>query len=408
MAELWWPLAALVVLALLFVCFPLLRPTKNGPQVQQSRANAELFQEHLAELESQHQQGQIDDAELAALRAELERSLLVESQNSGSQAASKAGKPLWLMLSLVVALPVVALWLYLELGASDDLTIVDQLERSSLMQSQGHPEALPMRANVLERIEQRLLDQPDNFYYWVLSGRLNTEQEQLNKALAAYRRADELSGGQDITLMREYLQVAFALRDQVELAELKSLTSRILQQVPDNLAVLGLNGRIAFEEGDFPTAVRDWRKVLQALPPQHATAQQLKAELAKAEAGLTPEQRQEQSKGQLQLVIKLAPELELKPNATLFVIARPAGQTAGPPLAVKRILNANLPVEVILDDSNLMLPDTSLSQAGVVTVTARISYSGGVKGQSGDLQGQQLKIPVGTGKPAHVLIDRQL
>ncbi|MGS2724022.1 c-type cytochrome biogenesis protein CcmI [Porticoccus sp. GXU_MW_L64] len=408
MAELWWPLAALAALALLFVCYPLLRSAKKTPQVHQSSANAELFQEHLTELESQHQQGQINDTELTALRAELQRSLLAENQHCGSGSHSKVGKSLWLVIVLVVALPAVALWMYLKLGASDDLTIVDQLERSSLLQSRGRPEAVAMRAEVLQRIEQRLLEQPDNFYYWVLSGRLNTEQEQLNKALAAYRRADQLSGGQDVTLMQEYLQVAFSLRDQVELVELKSLTGRILQQVPDNLAVLGLNGRIAFEEGDFATAVRDWRKVLQALPPQHATAQQLKAELAKAEAGLTPEQQSQLARGQIKLVVSLAADLDLPRQGSLFIIARAAGINVGPPLAVKRLPVSPMPVEVTLDDSNLMLPGTSLADLGEVSVMARISLSGGVKAQPGDLQSQLQVVPVGTGDLLPLVIDTKL
>ncbi|MCV6603667.1 MAG: c-type cytochrome biogenesis protein CcmI [Porticoccaceae bacterium] len=412
MAELWWPLAALTALALLFVCFPLLRPgsgrVTRASQVQQSRANAELFQEHLAELEAQHQSGQIDDAELASLRAELERSLLAESQSITSKAVHKAGQPLWLVLALLVALPLAAVWAYLKFGASEDLTIVDRLERSSLLQSQGRPQAAAMRADVLQRIEQRLQDQPNNFYYWVLSGRLNSEQEQLDKALASYRRADELSGGQDLTLMQEYLQVAFALRDRVELTELKSLVNRILDKTPDNLAVLGLHGRIAFEEGDYATAVRDWNKVLQALPSEHATARQLRAELAKAEAKLTPEQQAEFAKGQLVLAISVAPQLgELSEGDTLFVIARPVGNAGGPPLAVKRLLASELPAQVVLDDSNLMLPGTSLADLAEVSVVARISRAGGVKAQAGDLQGEAT-VAVGAGDAVNLVIDRKL
>ena len=68
--------------------------------------------------------------------------------------------------------------------------------------------------------------QPDNFYYWLLSGRLNAEQGQFKPALQAYRRADELSSGEDITLLQEQLQVAFEVKEGDNRAELKSLADR--------------------------------------------------------------------------------------------------------------------------------------------------------------------------------------
>ena len=337
----------------------------------------------------------------------LERSLLAESQVNRATAVQKGGKPLLLVLALVVAVPLVAMWAYLELGASEDLAIVEQLERSTLLQSQGRPEALAVRAEVLQRIEQRL-EESDNFYYWVLSGRLNTEQEQFEKALAAYRRADELSGGKDVTLMREYLEVAFALKGEVELAEISSLANRILEQEPNNLAVLGLHGRIAYDEGDYATAVRDWRKVLQALPPGSATSQQLKAELTKAEAKLTPEQQAQFAKGQVKLAVRVAPELATPESGTLFVIARPVGVEVGPPLAVKRLPASDLPAEIVLDNSNLMLPGSSLADLKEISVVARISVSGGVTAQPGDLQSQLLTVPVGSGDLLPVVIDTKL
>ncbi|UTW46213.1 c-type cytochrome biogenesis protein CcmI [bacterium SCSIO 12696] len=408
MATLWWPLAALAALALLFVCYPLLRNSRSSVNVEQPQANTELFQEHLAELQQQYDRGDIDDNQFSALRAELERSLLAENQSPAEASTTKASKPLWLMVALVVLLPIVAIWTYQQLGASADLSIVEKLERSSQLQSRGDSGAAALRREVLAEIEQQLQQRPDNFYYWVLSGRLNTEQNQLPQALTAYRRADELSGGQDVTLMQEYLQVAFALQQPDSFAEMKSLADRILAKTPDNLPVLGLRGRLAYEEGDFLTAVRDWSKVLKVLPPQQATTAQIAAELEKARAQLTPEQHNELAKGQLRLAVQLAPELASPQGGTLFVIARPVGQTTGAPLAVQRIANPVFPLQVILDDSNLMLPGASLADMDEISVVARVSASGGVKAQPGDLQGNLGSVAVGNDSPVELVINNKL
>lgn len=74
------------------------------------------------------------------------------------------------------------------------------------------------------------------------------------------------------------------------------------------------------------------------------------------------------------------------PGATLFIIARHAGATAGPPLAVQRIPSPHFPVEFEIGPENVMIP--TMRFEGEITLTARLDSDGNATTRlPGDLQG---------------------
>ncbi|MGH0036006.1 MAG: c-type cytochrome biogenesis protein CcmI/CycH [Myxococcota bacterium] len=73
-------------------------------------------------------------------------------------------------------------------------------------------------------------------------------------------------------------------------------------------------------------------------------------------------------------------------GSTLFIIARPAGATAGPPLAVQRIPAPSFPVDFEIGPQNVMIP--SMKFEGEITLTARLDSDGNAMTRlPGDLQG---------------------
>lgn len=98
--------------------------------------------------------------------------------------------------------------------------------------------------------------------------------------------------------------------------------------------------------------------------------------------------------------IRVSPQLlnSLGPQAALYVIARNAGQTAGPPIAVKRFTQPfNFPLEFTITPQDAMIPDTPFE--GSMSVTARISKSGSATPvQKGDLEGTSSPNPVKVGE----------
>jgi cytochrome c-type biogenesis protein CcmH len=110
----------------------------------------------------------------------------------------------------------------------------------------------------------------------------------------------------------------------------------------------------------------------------------------------------------LKVTVSLSPELAKKaaPDDTVFIFARPA---SGPrmPLALVRKQVRDLPVTVVLDDSQGMNPQMKLSSAPEVIVVARITKSGMADARDGDLEGASAPVASGT-KAIAIRIDKVL
>ena len=86
--------------------------------------------------------------------------------------------------------------------------------------------------------------------------------------------------------------------------------------------------------------------------------------------------------------IQIAPELvdDIQPGSILFLIARSAGVSAGPPLAVRRMASPRFPLEFEIGQENVMIP--SMRFEGAIALTARLDSDGNAMTRlPGDLSG---------------------
>jgi hypothetical protein len=88
--------------------------------------------------------------------------------------------------------------------------------------------------------------------------------------------------------------------------------------------------------------------------------------------------------------IELAPLLErtpIQPSAAIYLIARPAGQAGGPPVAVKQFTQPfHFPIAFSLSKADAMMPNTPFQ--GAFDLTARLAQSGSaIPAASGDFEG---------------------
>lgn len=109
----------------------------------------------------------------------------------------------------------------------------------------------------------------------------------------------------------------------------------------------------------------------------------------------------------LRVLVELDPALTPPPGATVFVFAREVG---GPPMpvAVQRLDASALPTLVTLDDSMAMVPGRTLSSVGRLQVVARVSASGGVAAQPGDMEGVSATLDGVPDRVVRLLIDREI
>jgi len=105
--------------------------------------------------------------------------------------------------------------------------------------------------------------------------------------------------------------------------------------------------------------------------------------------------------------VTLAPGLAGKASAgeTLFIVAKSV-DAPGIPVAVFRSSVGSWPLKFTLDDSQAMMPGRNLSNAGRVTIEARISLKGQPLPATGDLQGSSGIINPADRQPLKITIDR--
>ena len=103
----------------------------------------------------------------------------------------------------------------------------------------------------------------------------------------------------------------------------------------------------------------------------------------------------------IRVTVSLSPALTGKaaPDDVVFIFAR-AASGSRMPLAIVRKLVRDLPVTVVLDDSQAMNSHMKLSGVSELAVVARISKSGQAYPQDGDLEGVSAPVAHGAGTVA--------
>lgn len=371
-----WLAAALLaagVLALLLR--PLLRARSSG-EVSRREANIAIYRDQMRELDADLAAGKIGDAEHAKARTELEARLLEDVAAPDAPRAQARGRRA--ALAVGVALPVFALGVYLVIGSPQSLTRSDE-----------HALTAKQLDTMIERLAAKLRENPDDADGWRLLGRSYTVLGRFAEAADAYAKA-AVRAPRDAQLLADLADVLAMTRGQSLQGEPEKLVLRALELEPTNLKALALAGTAAFERKDFAAAVAFWERMLPLVPPNSEDARSIQANVAEARALLgKPAPIAKAAPGKaVKGTVAIAPALKgtVSLDDTVFIFARAA---EGPPmpLAVVRKRVRDLPASFSLDDTMAMAPGMSLSAHPRIVIAARVSKSGQVTPQPGDLQG---------------------
>jgi cytochrome c-type biogenesis protein CcmH len=264
-------------------------------------------------------------------------------------------------------------------------------------------------AGIVERLAQRLKEQPGDAAGWTLLARAYTAMGRYDDAVSAYKTALPLAGD-SADLLADYADALAGQNNGKLNAEATRQIKRALVLEPGNPKALALSGRAAFDGGDYAGAVVQWEKVERALPPDSALMTPLRSSIAEARqlAGLpasrkaarkSPDSPTNNGAEAVSGTVSLAPALSARvsPDDTVFIVARDA-EGGRQPLAVLRKKVHELPLDFTLDDSMAMAPNARISGHARITVSARISKSGDALPQPGDLAGQAMPVAPGTKK----------
>jgi cytochrome c-type biogenesis protein CcmH len=382
-----WVIAVLLAVgALAFVLPPLLGRRRTAPGATNDATNVAVYRDQLRELEADLAAGTLARDQYEDSRRELEARLLDDVRGSGTGArAVKPGRVA--AIAAGIAIPLVAILLYLAVGNP----------RALAPQADSHGITRQQIEDMVERLDARMRENPDDATGWVMLGRSYAVLDRFPEAVSAYANAVKRSPP-DAQLLADYADALAMAQGRRLQGEPERIVAQALKLDPRNVKALALAGTAAFENHDFKGAIAHWRKILEVVPPDSDMADSIRDSIADAEklAGGTGKAHPASAPGAVSGTVRLAPALAPKaaPADTVFVFARAAD---GPrmPLAVMRKQVRELPAAFTLDDTMAMAPGMKLSDHPRVVVGARISKSGSPTPQPGDFEGLSAPVKVG-------------
>lgn len=403
---------------------------RQGPVVtsaSQSQANVKVYREQILDLDREHANGHLSDAEWQQSRDELSVRLLQDTAvEDEPQVITQAQS--W-RTAVVVALvfPISALGLYIWLGAPEAISPMPPA--SALAEAATEQAAAPNLDQIVENLASKLQADPNNLEGWVLLGRTHRSMGNLDAALSAFDRALKLNADDELILARAEV---LAAKNQGRFdGEPWRVIREVLQRDPQNYAALLLAGSASYANNRYADALEFWQRARLRLSADHPDVPNLieamstvqaklknpaspssnppaqgapsAAASGNAASGAAPAAAVASAAGGAasglsvsgQVRLSSALKSQTSPTDVVFVYAVPANGERMP-LALLKTTVAQLPLKFTLDDSSAMLPDRKLSGASQVLVKARISKSGNAIPQSGDWEGSLGPVKVGS------------
>jgi cytochrome c-type biogenesis protein CcmH len=259
------------------------------------------------------------------------------------------------------------------LGAAADVAIARQL------QSLDENTTAEQMDELMQRIESRAAQRPDNLHYTALLGRYYMGQQEYASAATTYealaQQAPEDAQALAYAAQARYLAAGRSLSDDARLRAEQALAID-----PHQRTALGLLGMASFEQGNYRAAVEYWQRLLVMETPGSESARMIAGviESARQNLGEGPEVVETPSGAGgagVSVHVALPDGASVNPGDTVFVLARNADSDSRMPIAVQRLQAAQLPVTLRLDDSNSMAGQ-KLSETPSVVVLVQVSPDG--------------------------------
>jgi cytochrome c-type biogenesis protein CcmH len=207
----------------------------------------------------------------------------LESLNAVADPRSDGVRSNWLVAAgvLAIAVPAVAGGLYW----LNNSTMASGLARMSI--GDGPPPVAnvpPMVMAMVGRLEERLRENPNDADGWARLGRSYMVLERRGDALAAYKKAYELTPGNP-QVIAEYAWLVFNAHPDKPSGLAHDLYAQLNKLEPENPDALWFLGLARYQEKDVRGALQYWERLARLLPKESPEAVELERVIAKAKAG---------------------------------------------------------------------------------------------------------------------------
>jgi len=286
-----WPLFAVAAGMIVTAAWYLARPLAAGARLggDEQRHQLELARARLLgqlnELDVARADLGIDPAVAQDEALRLDAELLQVLKDIEALPAPAAAEELsserrrWFaaLAALAVALPLIAAGLY-GMQQAPLLSALMRLADGGPARVSLPPEALKM----VERLENRLREQPNDPAGWAQLGRSYTVMERRSDAQAAYAKAHELAPDNP-EILSDYAWLVLSDNPDYTEGPVKTLYERLLALDPNHPDALWFLGLSAYNKADAKQAVRYWERLTKVLPPDNPALAEVRKAIAKAQ-----------------------------------------------------------------------------------------------------------------------------
>lgn len=420
MVAFWIGAAVMVAVGLALILPPLLGKGRATGAVRDA-LNVDIYKDRLAELEGELANGILTGEQYEQAKEELQRDLLFNTETGNEAQGPKGDAPAgrWVAVFVGLGVPLLAVILYLQMGAREFLDAPPQTQAAAgAGHQQGGGAMSPEQVDAMvQQLVERLKAQPDDAEGWLLLGRTLAMMQRYKDAADAYANAYRLVGDEP-EMLAQYAEILALANNGVLEGRPVELAERALEKEPRTQRALWLLGIAAVKRGEAEKAIGYWERLLALVPEGSGAAQRVQESIAQArgmagavEAKPAPVAQTPASSGgtgTVRLHVALAGALASKvaPGDALFIFAR-APEGGRMPVAIVRRQVKDLPLEITLDDSSSMMPTRKLSDMKEVALVARVSKAGSANPQPGDLEGDAAATVGGDGV-VQLVIDREI
>jgi len=252
----WLIITAFIIFALAFVLVPYWRKT-DVKTPDRTDLNVRLYQDRLAELETDLKNKTMDQDQHRQAVSELKLQLLSDVPADLENRPDIQRQPIKTIMVMIVLVPALSIGLYALLGNMDVATgNVDVTSRQGALEIQ----------KMISSFAKRLEADPDDVRGWVLLGRSYAVVEQMDNAVNAYERAYSLAPNDPEVLTGLAETLAMSNNNQLHGRSVE-LLQQVLAADPNNLRALWLIGFSEVQMGNNEQAVKYWQTLLSLLPP---------------------------------------------------------------------------------------------------------------------------------------------
>ena len=353
------------------------------------QANVDVFRDQQLQYQQQLERGEISAEQQTQMLVEAEQLLLnntaaMQQQRVTSNGSlNKMAKGFWLLPVLIVTISLSSLGMYRSLGSGIDQQIAETLaERLVNQQSQVTPELI---ARIAERVQQR----PDNLYYWTILAEDAVVASNMLAASDYFAEALRIQSNEPY-LLAQYAQALFFVDANRFSDRVVAALDQAYGADSKNQTVSGLKGIQAFQEADYQRAISYWQGAALGLNPAGDSWKALQGGIQQAvqlagEAPVASTETPADLDGvTVTINLSLDPSIEFTPEQLVFVAIIEAD---GPPmpLAARKLVASQLPLELMLSDRDALMAGRSLTDKNI-KVLARLSSTGSATPQQGDWQ----------------------